>query len=234
MTTAAHQAETTAPVAVPVTYRREWQDGFGARGWKLDTAIGDEFVIASTAYTGGNIPTSVLIHDIVDHYLCGFGLSGHRDEAMALIQLRERTGTDIEPDYAQMVDEDIARGLVNGEPLETFLPPDLAQQLPAQGTPAGRMRALRERIGGQTLHERLIARFFELGEQGRQHAQQAWQRLGLDYAKRPAIALALQHLLEQADAWMLEQEVETMRGRFMITPEECRLEMDGQVWQENL
>ncbi|RRQ22310.1 hypothetical protein D6C00_10345 [Thiohalobacter thiocyanaticus] len=220
---------------MPVTYRREWQDGFGARGWKLDIAIGDEFVIASTAYTGGNIPTSVLIHDIVDHYLCGFGLSGHRDEAMALIQLRERTGTDIEPDYAQMVDEDVARGLINGEPLEEFLPSDLAQQLPAQGTSTERMRALRERIGEQTLRQRLIARFFELGEQGRQRAQQAWQRLGLDYAKRPAIALALQHLLERADAcWMLEQDIAAMHGQFVITPTRCRLEMDGQTWKENL
>lgn len=234
MTTVTQPAETTGPVEVPVTYRREWQDGFGARGWKLDIAIGDAFVIASTAYTGGNIPTSVLIHDIVDHYLCGFTLSGHRDEAMALVQLRERTGTDIRPDYAQMVDEDILQGLVNGEALETFLPPDLARQLPDQGAPAERMHALRERIGEQALRERLIARFLELGEQGRQRAEQAWRRLGLEYPQRPAIALALQRLLERADAWMLEQDIEAMQGRFVITPTQCRLEMDGQAWEEKL
>ncbi|BAZ95257.1 DNA-directed RNA polymerase, beta subunit [Thiohalobacter thiocyanaticus] len=225
-------AETTGPIDVPVTYRREWQDGFGARGWKLDIAIDDAFVIASTAYTGGNIPTSVLIHDIVDHHLCGFTLSGHRDEAMALVQLRERTGTDIRPDYSQMVDEDILQGLVNGEAPETFLPPDLARQLPEQGTPAERMHALRKRIGEQALRERLITRFFELGEQGRQRAEQAWRRLGLEYAQRAAIALALQRLLERADAWMLEQDIEALQGRFVITPEECRLEMDGQVWED--
>ncbi|HSH30743.1 MAG TPA: hypothetical protein VK971_12600 [Thiohalobacter sp.] len=221
-------------VRVPVTYRREWQDGFGARGWKLDIAIGDAFVIASTAYTGGNIPTSVLIHDIVDHYLCGFHLSGHRDEAMALIQLRERTGTNIRPDYAQMVDEDILQGQVNGEALETFLPPDLARRLPEAGTAAGRMCQLEEAVGTAGLRERLIDRFFELGEQGRECAEQAWLRLGLEYAQRPAIAQVLQRLLERADAWMLEQDIETMQGRFVITPTQGRLEMDGQVWEEKL
>jgi hypothetical protein len=70
---------------VAVTYRREWQDGFGARGWKLDIGIDDGYVIASTAYCGENIPTSILIHDIVDHHLCAFRLSGHRHEAMALV-----------------------------------------------------------------------------------------------------------------------------------------------------
>ena len=126
--------ETADELYIPVTYRREWQDGFGARGWKLDVGIDDEYVIASTAYCGENIPTSVLVHDIVDHYLCGFRLSGHRDEAMALMQMLGRTGTDITPDYAQMVDEDILAGQLNGESLESFLPEDLLALLPAEGT----------------------------------------------------------------------------------------------------
>lgn len=28
-------------IRVPVTYQREWQEGFGAHGWKLDVSIVD-------------------------------------------------------------------------------------------------------------------------------------------------------------------------------------------------
>jgi len=41
-------------------YQREWPDGFGARGWKLATAINDPNIIASTPATGDRIPTAVL------------------------------------------------------------------------------------------------------------------------------------------------------------------------------
>ena len=86
-----------------MSYRDEWEDGFGVRGWKLDAAMRDSTVIASTAYTGENVPTSVLIQDILDHLLCGFGFSGHRNEAMAVVQLASRTGVDAEISFCPMV-----------------------------------------------------------------------------------------------------------------------------------
>lgn len=221
-------------VSVPATYRREWDDGFGARGWKLDVGIGDEFVIASTAYCGENIPTSVLIHDIVDHHLCGFSLSGHRDEAMALVQMQARTGTDITPDYAQMVDEDILRGQVNGESLDSFLPDDLTAQLPAEGTAAERMRALRDRVGESVLRRQLIGHFLALGERGRERARRTWHELGLDYNRRGEIALELQRLLAQADAWMVEQDIDSAHGRFEISDNKCRLQMTDGLLQLKL
>lgn len=217
---------------VPVTYCREWQDGFGARGWKLDVGIGDAHVVASTAYSGENIPTSVLIHDIVDHHLCGFRLSGHRDEAMALVQMRGRTGTDITPDYAQMVDEDILQGLVSGEPLESFLPEDLLGRLPAEGTARTRMQVLCRRIGTQALRQRLIEHFFALGETGCGRARAAWETMGLDYDRRGELALALQDLLVQADAWMLQQDTRNAHGHFVMTESECSLRMNnGKTWR---
>ena len=79
-------------VRVSCLYRRTWQDGFGARGWKLAGTANDPEVIASTAATGERIPTSVFVHDILDHFLCGLGPSGHRNEAVALLQLAARTG----------------------------------------------------------------------------------------------------------------------------------------------
>lgn len=81
-------------VEVSVTYRREWQDGYGARGWKLDVSLDDPEVIASTAEAGLRLPTSVLIQDILDHHLSGLALGGHRNEAVALHQLGLRTGAD--------------------------------------------------------------------------------------------------------------------------------------------
>ncbi len=65
----------TPSLVIPVTYKREWQDGFGARGWKLDCALDDPNVIAATAETGCQINTSVLVHDILDHYISGFPLT---------------------------------------------------------------------------------------------------------------------------------------------------------------
>ena len=62
-------------VDVAVTYKRQWDDGYGARGWKLDATIGDPAIIASTRETGEKIKTSVFVHDILDHLLSGFGIS---------------------------------------------------------------------------------------------------------------------------------------------------------------
>lgn len=223
--------EVADALRIPVTYQREWQDGFGARGWKLDVGINDEYVIASTAYCGENIPTSVLVHDIVDHYLCGFRLSGHRDETMALMQMRGRTGTDITPDYAQMVDEDILHGQINGESLESFLPEDLLALLPAGESDNTRMEILGRRIGERELRKRLIEHFFVLGKSGRSRAEATWDKTGLDYDRREDLALGLQNLLMQADQWMLNQNVDLSRGQFIIDNTECSLCMDGGwVW----
>lgn len=65
-------------IVFPACYRDGWQDGYGACGWKLEVALSDPAIIACTAYTGKQVPTSVLVHDILDHLVSGFGLSGYR------------------------------------------------------------------------------------------------------------------------------------------------------------
>ena len=60
----------------------------------MNATIGDPEIIASTRETGQRINTSAFVHDILDHFLSGFGVSGHRSEAMTLIQLSKRTGSD--------------------------------------------------------------------------------------------------------------------------------------------
>lgn len=190
-------------VLIPVTYCHEWQDGLGARGWKLDATIGDPEIIASTPETGGRIATSVFVHDIFDHLLCGFAVSGHRAEAMALRQLADRTGTDIAPDYAQMVREDLRAGRLVGEgdSLRDFVGDELLSGLRAiPADDRALAGALREQLGEDAFESALVARFFELGRHGDAHARASWHALGFDWAQRAPMALALQRAFAALDA----------------------------------
>ena len=205
-------------VQVPVTYKKVWDDGFGARGWKVNATIGDPEIIASTRETGQRINTSVFIHDILDHFLSGFGVSGHRSEAMALIQLSKRTGSDPGSDYEQMVREDILNGRVNGESLLDFLPADLYDLVPESSTMTDRetIAFLSEQIGEETLIESLVDNFFRLGKKGEKHAGDSWKTLGLDTHKRTEIGLALQTLLGAVDQTVEELEVDELHGMISI------------------
>lgn len=202
---------------VPATYRERWRDGFGARGWKLDAAIGQAEVIAATPYPGERIATSVLVHDILDHCVPGFALSGHRAEAKALVQLAARTGSDPAPDFRQMVDEDLLRGDCHGESLADFLPPALAERLPAGGTDRERMRSLRAELGDGLIRASLSARFVELGWTGMPEAPGAWAARGLDYRRRAELGLALQRLFERLDARVRRLGCPVAAGVFQLT-----------------
>lgn len=205
-------------IQVPVTYEKEWNDGFGARGWKIDATIGDTAIIASTRETGQRINTSVFIHDILDHFLSGFGVSGHRSEAMALVQLSKRTGSDPESDYEQLVREDIINGMVNGEALMDFLPADLKSVLPENTTMTDKeiMTYLREELGEKRLIKSLVDNFFKLGKKGEKHASDIWEILGLDTNKRTEIGLALQKLLEVIDQTVEKLEIDELHGVISI------------------
>lgn len=205
-------------VQVPVTYKKEWDDGFGARGWKVDATVGDPAIIASTRETGQRINTSVFIHDILDHFLSGFAVSGHRSEAMALIQLSKRTGSDPGSDYEQLVREDILNGMVNGEALIDFLPADLHAVLPENTTMTDKetMAYLREDIGEERLIISLVDNFFELGKKGEKHASDTWKTLGLDTNKRTEIGLALQTLLGVVDQTVEKLELDELHGIISI------------------
>lgn len=205
-------------VSVPVTYRKTWDDGFGARGWKVDATIGDPEIIASTRETGQTINTSVFVHDVLDHFLSGFGVSGHRSEAMALIQLEKRTGSDPLPDYVQMVREDVIRGRVNGEPLMSFLPGKLTHVLPPDThfDDKALMRLLADRFGEDGLEAILVRHFFALGNAGRMHAIKSWSAIGLDPDWQTEIGEALQALLEQTDLRVEDNAVTELKGSIGI------------------
>ena len=205
-------------VQVPVTYKKVWDDGFGARGWKVDATIGDPEIIASTRETGQRINTSVFIHDILDHFLSGFGVSGHRSEAMALIQLSKRAGSDPGSDYEQLVREDILNGRVNGETLMDFLPADLHALVPENSTMTDKetIAFLREQTGEDRLIKSLLVHFFKLGKAGENHADESWKILGLDTSKRTGIGLALQSLLGVIDQTVEELGIEELHGMISL------------------
>ena len=205
-------------VQVPVTYRKVWDDGFGARGWKVNATIGDPQIIASTRETGLKINTSVFIHDILDHFLSGFGVSGHRSEAMALIQLSKRTGSNPGPDYEQLVREDILNGRVNGESFRDFLPADLCCMIPENSgmTDKEMIAYLNEKLGEKRLTKFLVDNFFKLGKAGENHADKSWMILGLDTQKRTEIGCAIQALLEVIDQTVEELGIEKLRGFIRI------------------
>ncbi len=212
------------PLVIPVTYKPEWQDGYGARGWKLDCTLDDPDVIAATAETGCQINTSVLVHDMLDHYISGFPLSGHRNEAMALIQLASRTGSDPRPDYTQMVDEDLMQGNVSGERLRSFLPSVFLKFLPDDSMSGKQaISVLIDKLGRSVLRAALIEHFFELGERGVPLAQAGWRRHGLDYQLRKQFGLCLQKLLTQGDNIVQEKEYSYVNAEFLFNNQFCQL-----------
>jgi len=214
-------------VRVPVTYHKVWDDGFGARGWKINATIGDPEIIASTRETGQCINTSVFIHDILDHFLSGFGVSGHRSEAMALIQLSNRTGSSPAADYEQMVKEDILNGRVNGEKLTDFLPAELCVLHPrlSDMTDKAYMLYLKDKLGEKPIIKSLVDNFFKLGKAGEAHADESWKRLQLDTSKRTEIGVALQTLLQVIDQTVEKLGTDKLHGSIVISNREVTFTM---------
>lgn len=208
----------SATVRVPVRYRESWEDGFGARGWKLALPELGEDVIAATPHAGERIPTSVFVHDIVDHHLCGFALSGYLDEAGALMQLALRTGSDPVEDFRQMIDEDLLPGRPVADDWPTLLPSGL-QPSRESGTEAGsgHLASLERQLGTGALRALLTAGFVQAGYRRMQVARVNWEGCGLERERRAAIGLALQRLFERVDQRMRDTRVQTAEGWFEIT-----------------
>jgi hypothetical protein len=210
-------------IQVSATYRKEWHDGFGARGWKLNAMLADPAIIASTRQTGERINTSVFVHDILDHFISGFGVSGHRSEAMALMQLSKRTGSDPRADFRQMVMEDIINGRVSGESLHSFLPDRLLSLLPPDKVLTDRqvLSHLMNALGYDMLVEVLVDHFVILGQAGEKHALNSWKKLGLDPAKTSAVGVALQKLLMKVDREAESSGVDRLGVSIVISNEAC-------------
>lgn len=213
-------------LCVPVTYRAEWDDGFGAQGWKLDTAIDDREVIACTSYTGKKSPTSVLVHDILDHLVSGFPLSGYHNEAVATTLHGLRNGIEFQSSFQWMVDEIVAATSLN-ESLSPFLSPAVADLLTVDAELGlAQKNQLLDRLGTEALHQELLAGFFRVGLGGIPQAIQRWAHQGIDFSKMRTFGFALQALLEQADAYVTEHKSQCVHARFFISNDACRMHID--------
>jgi hypothetical protein len=214
-------------VSIPVTYQKTWDDGYGARGWKPDIAIGNPAIIASTRQTGDRLPTSVLVHDLLDHIISGFDMGGHRAEAMASHQLYLRTGSDVRKDNLQLVLEDLRFGRVNGESMISFLPPDLVATIPSQLHHENEQVAafLRKSLGDEVVIDLLNDRMSELGRQGEQHACNSWAALGLNKDRAGPMGLQLQALLDQIDKQVEQSGVERLRAVFRVSDRKSSIEV---------
>jgi hypothetical protein len=214
-------------VVIPATYCTEWQDGYGVRGWKLDVALSDPAVIASTEETGTRIPTSVFVHDIVDHHLCGLAMSGHRNEAIALYLLSRRTGSSPVPDYTQMTEEDILPGHINGEDMMSFLPDKLVKEAPEaiRSDSLLLIQYLSDKLGRIELKALLVRHFEALGKMGYEKARKTWNKTGLDFQKREEIGLCIQGLLEESSAFLIKNTPEILHAEFQLSNDGCCLAM---------
>lgn len=210
-------------IEVPVVYRREWQDGFGAHGWKPDIAIRDREVIACTSYTGHKSQTSVLIHDLLDHLVSGFWLSGYYNEARATAMHGLRNGIEVRSSHEQMIEE-IWQSRILGESFQNFLPSGLIDEVPANCvSDAQKLDFLQERLGPDQLRAMLLQGFLAAGISGIPVACERWREQGLVFEKMNAIGRCLQRLQERGETLIAETNVDSATGLFQIGNETCRL-----------
>lgn len=207
----------------PLVYRREWQDGYGAQGWKPDIAIQDHEVIACTSYAGQKSQTSVLAHDLLDHLASGFWLSGYRNEARATAMHGLRNGIEVRSSYEHMIEE-ILRSRNLGEPFQNFLPSKVVDGIPENCVlDAQKFDFLLERLGPHELRARLLQGFLAVGISGIPVAYERWKEQGLVFERMNAIGRCLQRLLETGEALIAETGADSATGLFQIGNEVCRL-----------
>lgn len=209
----------TTEIAFDLTYRSEWQDGYGAQGWKLDLAGDDPEVVACTAYTGAKTPTSVLVHDMLDHLVSGFPLSGYANEACATAMHGLRNGIEVRSSYEWMADE-----LLNGDApqeLAQFLPPDFVAGISPRTGPDATPAALIAAHGRDRIKAHIVERFFRIGLSGIPVACANWQRRRLDFDRMHAIGLCLQALLVRAQAFVEKSAIDAARSRCAIGNTTC-------------
>lgn len=211
-----------------MTYRTEWQDGFGARGWKLDFATNDPMVIACTAYTGEKSPTSVLVHDILDHFVSGFPPSGYLNEARATALHGLRNGLEVHSSYESMVDEILgSKGLE--EPVDEFLPPFLIAEVPKEIIANDeKFACLLEKYGAEYLRQAMLKYFFQIGLSGIPMAMDNWRKHRIEFGKMNSMGRCIQCLLEDAEKIIAEWDVESARGRIVIGNDTCEFSIGSQ------
>jgi len=203
-----------------LTYHSEWQDGFGAQGWKLDVAINDPQVIACTAYTGNKTPTTVLVHDLLDHLVSGFWLSGYANEARATAIHGLRNGIEVRSSYEWMTKE-----ILNDKPpldhFTEFLPEKITGHIPARYTYAEKTTFLFKEYALNDIRNYILENFYRIGLSGIPIAISHWQNKGLDFKNMYSIGMCLQDLLVEAQEVIKTWNVEAATGQILVDNISC-------------
>jgi hypothetical protein len=126
-----------------------------------------------------------------------------------------------------MVEEDLIRGVADGEPLMSLLPNDLKRHIHGEaGTAKAAIAELLERFGQDVLKERLVRHLFRLGHRGARVAREAYEQNGLVYSRRADLGLALQRLFVEADGLVRERNWDTASGWVDIGQRYCAISID--------
>lgn len=208
-----------------VTYHSECQDGYRAQGWKLNLAMDDPAVIACTAYTGNKTPTSVLVHDILDHLISGFWLSGYINEARATAMHGLRNGIKIRSSYEWMVNEILSTNNLK-EPISGLLPANISTSIPALTAPDKTLELLLKNNHPADIRRHLMEGFFRTGLSGIPIAVSNWRTQCLDFGKMYSIGLCLQALLAEAQDIVVDWASETAKGQFFVGNEVCKFAVE--------
>lgn len=205
---------------IGLTYRSEWHDGFGAQGWKLNVAMDDPKVIACTAYTGTKSPTSVLVHDILDHLVSGFWFSGFKNEARATAIHGLRNGIEVRSSYESMTDDILSAEGATDEIMD-LLPTSITDSIPEQKPLIEMIATIRENFDLAEVRSEIIEGFFRIGLSGIPVAISNWQEKHLDFEKIHSIGLCLQALLVEVQDIIKRWAVEFAYGQVTVNNETC-------------
>jgi hypothetical protein len=200
------------------------------QAWHIDPAVAPGGSVDCPAAGRSSLD---LIHELLDHWIPGFGLAGAGAEAKALVQFAARTGADPIPALQALVDRLLLAGQPAGDPLADLLPGDLLTRLSrAELADAAFLQRLRAELGDGLLRARLTARLLDLGWGGMGPARATWFGRGLDFRRRQALARSLERVLAWMEDSVQRAEPATFHGELAVASDMVRFRFDPPgVWE---
>ncbi|MEK8090409.1 hypothetical protein [Thermithiobacillus plumbiphilus] len=208
---------------ITLTYRESWPDCYGAGGWRIRDADGHFPTFPSRASPSTASQTGVPVHDILDHWVSGFGWT-YSDEAKATVMHGLRNGIGVLRSI-ELLAEDLATNVHSSKLIEFFSPHECPDESIANGA-TGRHGEIIE--DGQAMKQQssvaVIAKaLHRVGIDGVVEAHQRWLRVGLDFSLMEQLGLTLQGMLEEAESHFTSECNSPADTEVEILPDVCRL-----------
>lgn len=209
---------------IALIYKDSWPDCFGAGGWRIRDIDGRFRTFPSHAALGTASPTAVPVHDLLDHWVCGFGWRTYSDEAKATVMHGLRNGIGIRRSL-EMLAEDFVADPQPSERIDFFLSPKRSERPAEDGTCGHRdavIQAIRT-MGRQNVVAATARGLHRMGLSGVTEAQIRWDEAGLDFSLMGHLGHALQRLLEEAEREVAAETIEPIDTTVEVLPGICRL-----------